>query len=108
MGVLGSDLDVEVSVSKGRIDAVLELADKVYVMEFKYRDCPPDAAPELKSKLFYDALNDAMTQINDKNYSLKYIGGGKTILHAAFAFLGRDNIEMKIESPGGGCIYRQE
>ena len=98
MTVLGFDIDAEVSVSKGRVDAVLELDDKVYIMEFKYERCPPDADQETKQGLFEKALSDGMSQIKNKGYSKKYQGSGKTIYQAAFAFLGRDDIEMKSES----------
>jgi len=95
MGALGFDMDVEVSVSKGRIDAVLELDDKVYVMEFKYKRCPKNASAEKKRKLFEDALDEAMAQISDRGYSAKYKGSGKAVYEAAFAFLGRGEIEMR-------------
>jgi hypothetical protein len=36
MTALGFDMDAEVAVSGGRIDAVLETRDRVYIMEFKY------------------------------------------------------------------------
>ena len=95
MTVLGFDMNVEVSTSRGRVDAALELDDKIYIMEFKYVKCPPDASNETKLKLSDKALDEAMAQINDRGYSAKYIGCGKTIYQAAFAFLGRDNIEMR-------------
>ena len=98
MTLLGFDIDVEVSTSRGRIDAVLELDDKVYVMEFKYEKCPSDANDNEKMKHFETALNGAMKQINDRGYCDKYKGGGKTVYKAAFAFLGRDEIEMRVES----------
>ena len=94
MNVLGFDMDVETSVSGGRVDAVLEQSDKVYVMEFKYMDCPPDTAPSDKQKLFEQALDSGMRQIESRGYAKKYAGGGKSIYKAAFAFLGRDDIEM--------------
>jgi hypothetical protein len=96
MTVLGFDMDVEVSVSRGRVDAVLELRDKVYVMEFKYEKCPPNTSSDDKQKLFDAALTKGMEQINEKGYHKKYIGSGKTIYLAAFAFLGRDDIEMSV------------
>ena len=117
MTILGFDMDAEVSTSRGRIDAVLELDDKVYVFEFKYCKCPPGADEAEKRSLFGTALADAMAQISDRGYSDKYKCGGstkanadtaavtvagaptsapaKTIYQAAFAFLGRDEIEMK-------------
>jgi len=97
MNVLGFHTDVEVSVSKGRVDAVLELDDKVYILEFKYRDCTPEASSEVKRKLFTEALAEGIKQIKDRGYADKYSGSGKTLFRAAFAFLGRDDIEMQVE-----------
>ena len=97
MVLLGFDIDAEVSVAGGRVDAALELGDKVYVMEFKYQDCPQGASSEAKQKLFDKALGDGMAQIKEKGYARKYEGSGKAIVHAAFAFLGRDDIEMRSE-----------
>jgi len=99
MTLLGFDMDVEVSVSTGRVDAVLELEDKVYVMEFKYEHCPVDASDEKKRALFDKALYDGMEQIRVRGYHKKYLGSGKIIYCAAFAFLGRDEIEMRVDSP---------
>ncbi|MCL2058626.1 MAG: ATP-binding protein [Oscillospiraceae bacterium] len=97
MSLLGFDMAAEVSTSRGRIDATLELDDKAYVMEFKYVDCPPEASDEEKRALFDKALIEGLGQINDRGYHKKYIGSGKTIYKAVFAFLGRDNIEMIVE-----------
>ena len=97
MNLLGFDIDAEVSVSGGRVDAVLDLADKVYVIEFKYEHCGKDAPPEEKRMLFDKALDDGIKQIRGKGYADKYTGSGKAIYQAAFAFLGRDDIEMNIE-----------
>jgi len=94
MNVLGFETDAEVSVSGGRVDATLELDDKVYVMEFKYADCEKDAAPEEKQKLFNQALEEGMSQIESRGYAGKYAGSKKEIIKAAFAFLGRDDIAM--------------
>ncbi|MCL1809114.1 MAG: PD-(D/E)XK nuclease domain-containing protein [Clostridiales bacterium] len=38
-----------------------------------------------------------MKQIKEKGYAKKYEGSGKETYLAAFAFLGRDDIEMKVE-----------
>ena len=98
MTILGFDCDAEVSTSKGRIDAVLELDDKVYVFEFKYCICPPDAGEAEKQALADASLAEAMEQINNRDYGAKYkkYKHGKLIpiYLAAFAFLGRDEIEM--------------
>ena len=97
MRLLGFDLEAEVSVARGRIDAVLELNDKVYIIEFKYKQSPPEASAENKQKLFAAALAKGMAQIKDRGYPEKYAGSGKTVYLAAFAFLGRDEIEMCVE-----------
>ena len=97
MNVLGFKMNAEVAVSKGRVDATLELADKVYVMEFKHESCTPDADAEAKRKLFDKDLKEGMEQIKNRGYHKKYAGSGKTVFIAAFAFLGRDEIEMSSE-----------
>ena len=105
LNVLGLNLEAEVSVSGGRIDAVLDINDKIYIMEFKYKDCDPDATLEEKRKLYDKALEEGMNQIHKKGYYRKYIEVAqdgsefyrKTIRLVALAFLGRDNIEMRVE-----------
>ena len=98
MTLLGFDMDVEVSTARGRVDAVLELDDKAYIMEFKYVKCPPDANDGEKKMLSGAALDNAMDQINARGYGDKYKGSGKAVYKAVFAFLGRDEIELRIES----------
>jgi len=97
MTLLGFDMDAEVSASGGRVDAVLELDNKVYILEFKYEKCPQDTNEDDKKKLFEAALTVAMKQINDKGYSDKYRGSGKTVYKVAFVFIGRDEIDVKVE-----------
>ena len=99
MNLLGFDIEAEVSVSGGRIDGVLELDDKVYIIEFKYDNCAPDASPETKQKLFEKSLSEGMRQIEEKGYCKKYLGSGKTVHQVAFSFLGRDNIDMSVKTP---------
>ena len=92
--VLGFDINAEVQTAKGRIDAVLELENKVYVIEFKYKDCPPDTSEEDKRKLFDKALEEGIKQITDRGYHKKYESDSREIIKATFAFLGRYEIEM--------------
>jgi hypothetical protein len=96
MNMLGFDINAEVSTARGRIDATFELADKVYIIEFKYKDCAPDALVEEKRSLFDAALDEGMTQIINKGYADRYKSSGKKIYTAVFVFLGRDEIEMKV------------
>ena len=102
LSLLGFDTSVEVSVAGGRIDAVLELVNTVYIMELKYEDGSTllsggGAAEDKKRKLFDKALYEGMKQIESKGYANKYTGSGKVIYKAVFAFLGRDEIEMRVE-----------
>ena len=97
MNLLGFSIVAEESVSGGRIDAVLELDDKVYVIEFKYVGCDSDTLPEEKQTIYDKALDEGMRQINNKGYAKKYTGSGKVVYKVAFAFLGRDYIEFKME-----------
>ena len=101
MNVLGFKTGAEVSVSRGRIDADLELGDKIYVFEFKYEKCPPGADEETKRKISEKALENGMKQIREEGYANKYTGSGKTLYLAAFAFLGRDSIEMRTSFADG-------
>ena len=97
MNVHGFDVDAESSVSKGRIDAALKFGNSVYVMEFKYVKCPPKVGDEKKKALVDKALCEGMEQIKARGYYKKYVSSGKTIYLAAFAFLGKDDVEMKTE-----------
>jgi hypothetical protein len=97
MNVIGLDIRAEVSVAKGRVDAVVELEDRVYVMEFKYENCPPEATDEQKQKLFEKTLAKAMEQIDEKGYCDRYLGSGRAAYKVAFAFLGRDDIQLNVD-----------
>jgi hypothetical protein len=97
LNMLGFKIDAEVSTSRGRIDATIEVDDKVYIMEFKYKDCALDATDEEKRNLFDTALDEGISQIINKGYTDKYKGSGKKIYTAVFVFLGRDEIEMRYQ-----------
>ena len=97
MNVLGYEMDVEVSVSHGRVDAVLETTSKIYVMELKYRDCSRVVEEAKKNEIAEAALDEAMAQINFKGYHTKYVNSKKEVYKVAFAFLGRDEITMRVE-----------
>jgi len=97
MMMLTFDMGVEVSASRGRVDALLELSDRVYIMEFKYTECPKGAKKERKQNLFEAALKEGMEQIEEKGYADRYRGSGKTVQKVAFAFLGRDEIQMSVK-----------
>jgi hypothetical protein len=96
MTVLGFYINAEVSVAGGRIDATLEKDNKVYIIEFKYKECPVDASAETKRNLFDSALDEGMEQIFSRGYAKKFESSGKKIYQAVFAFIGRDDIELRV------------
>ena len=61
---MGQYIDVEVDTSVGRADAVVKLADTIYVFEFKV-----DGTPE-----------EALAQINSKGYAIAYEAGNRKII----------------------------
>ena len=67
---IGVGVTPEVRTNEGRIDAVMETPDHVYVMEFK-RDKSAD---------------EAMAQIKENKYYEKYLAGGKIITLAGVNF----------------------
>ena len=91
-------IDAEVSVANGRVDAVLELKDKIHIFEFKYKNCPQNISEDRKRKNFDSMLSEGVEQITGRGYAGKYTQSGETIYLVAFAFLGRDNIEMLVQN----------
>ena len=97
MGAMGFSVSAEVQTARGRIDAVIEIGEHVYVMEFKYKDCPQDTPPEDMEAIIDEALTEGMRQIKEKAYYAKYGGMGKHIHLVALALGGRDVLEAKVE-----------
>lgn len=67
---LGVFIQSEVKTSDGRIDAVVETPDSVWVMEFKLDK----------------SAKEALTQIQDKGYAAPYRASGKTIIEMGINF----------------------
>ena len=61
--LIGLRIDAEVKTHRGRIDAVLQTEGTVFIFEFK----------------LFDTKENALAQIKEKQYSLKYQGSGKQI-----------------------------
>ena len=95
LSLLGFEVKAEISGAGVVVDAVLELKDKVYVMELRYRDTTPYATPDRVRRLFEEGLIKGMRQLRGKGYHRKYAGGGKTIHLAVFTFLGSSAIEIR-------------
>ena len=67
--LLGFTIYAERITNVGRIDAVLELADKVYILEFKMT-----------------TSQIALDQIRSKQYAQPFLGGTKTVILVGMAF----------------------
>lgn len=67
--LLNFQIDPEKLTNVGRIDAVLELDDVIYILEFKM-----------------STADIALQQIRDKGYAQSYQGSGKTIILVGIAF----------------------
>ncbi len=76
--LLGANIQVEVHTNKGRIDAVIETVDHIYIMEFKM-----------------GTSTEALSQIEARKYHEKYLSTGKSILLIGVGF---DEKERNISS----------
>ncbi len=81
--LLGIYIRTEVKTNLGRIDAVAELADRVYIFEFK----------------FDDSAAAALEQIRDRRYFERFLAGGKQIIlvGAAFKTADRNVVDWQVE-----------
>ncbi len=78
----GVQLLLEKETDKGRIDAVLEFPDKVYIIEFKFGKS--DRVKNVKT-----LSRQALQQIELKKYHEAYLSGGKKILLYGIGFLAK-------------------
>ena len=67
LNVLGIEMIPESPTSRGRIDGLLKLPDKIYILEFKYGD----------SGTMDALLNQALRQIKKKGYAVPFRGSSK-------------------------------
>jgi hypothetical protein len=81
LALTGVELDLEVLTDRGRIDGVLELKDKVYVIEFKYGE------PGTKMEKL---LEQAIRQIKARRYHEKYLDSGRQIYLLGVGFCGKE------------------
>ena len=88
MTMMGLKMDLERMTSVGIMDGVLELSDKIYIIEFKYQN-----GNITLEKLVQSALD----QINDRKYYESYLAENKQIILLGVGFLGKKDIDMKME-----------
>ncbi|MEZ4888809.1 MAG: AAA family ATPase [Chitinophagales bacterium] len=85
LSLLGVHSTLEGSTDKGRIDCVLDMGDKVYVIEFKYGE---------KGTMAY-LLKQAMNQISSHKYFEPFEGLGKDVWLLGVGFLVKEDKELK-------------
>jgi len=79
--LMGVEIDLEVLTDKGRIDGVLELDEKIYLIEFKYG----------KADTKMDALiNKALEQIKTKNYGERFLKESRPLIYLGVGFAGKE------------------
>ena len=79
--LMGVEIDLEVLTDKGRIDGVLTLEDKIYLMEFKYG----------KAGTQMDTLTkQAIKQIRDKNYGERFLNESRPRLLLGIGFVEKE------------------
>ena len=81
--LVGAKCLLEKETDKGRIDAVLELPDKIYIIEFKF-------AKNTKVKQVATLSRRALKQIKDKKYYEAYLGIGKPVFLLGLGFLEKE------------------
>lgn len=72
--IIGANINSEVNTNKGRIDAVLETQEHIYIFEFKIDK----------------SADEAILQIESKGYAEKYHGSNKRIHLVGVAFSSND------------------
>jgi hypothetical protein len=87
--LLGFTVEAERLNNLGRLDAVLELRDVVYILEFKMSEAQPKPRKRSKTKSGTPPLSPAqvaLEQIRTKQYDLPFRNRGKTALLLGIAF----------------------
>ncbi|MEM8523973.1 MAG: AAA family ATPase [Bacteroidota bacterium] len=82
--LVGVHLFLEKETSKGRIDAVLELPDKIYVIEFKF------GKVEGRIKKVETLAQNALQQIEERQYHQPYLSSGKKVILFGIGFLEKE------------------
>ena len=79
--LMGVEIDLEVLTDKGRIDGVLEMKDKIYLIEFKYGKADSDVDKLTKK---------ALQQIKDKNYGERFLNDSRKLVYLGVGFAGKE------------------
>jgi hypothetical protein len=79
--LMGVEIDLEVLTSKGRIDGVLALTDKIYLIEFKYGK----VGTQMKT-----LTHQAIAQIQDKDYGERFLNDSRPRLLLGIGFINKE------------------
>jgi hypothetical protein len=97
MKFLGFAMDAETATSEGRIDGVIKIAGKVYIMEMKYDNGEKSKDDETKRKALQDRmLKKALAQIEARGYADKYSGTDLQVYKVAIAVVGRSDVACRV------------
>ncbi len=77
----GVEIDLEVLTDKGRIDGVLALDNKIYLIEFKYGKAGTDVNALAKK---------AIEQIKSKNYGERFLNESRPVIFLGVGFAGKE------------------
>jgi len=80
--LIGQFVQTEVKNNKGRADAVVKTADSIYVFEFKINDSLPCG----EGRGGAATAEDALRQINSKDYAIPYIADHRKIVKIGVEF----------------------
>ncbi len=61
--MLGYYTQAEVQTAEGRIDAVVETEDRIFILEFKVKDSAENALKQIKEKKYYQKYQDSHKEI---------------------------------------------
>ncbi len=82
--LIGAQILLEKETDKGRIDAILDLTDKIYIIEFKF------AKKGGKIKRVKTLALQALRQIEEKKYYEPYLHKSKKIIFLGIGFLEKE------------------
>jgi len=85
--LLGAEIKLE-EQAIGRVDAILETDDLVYIIEFKFS----------KEGKMENILAKALKQIQEKKYFEAYLSDKRKVLLLGVGFLGKEEIDLKLEN----------
>jgi hypothetical protein len=95
MQVLDFKMSSEVAVSLGRIDGILEMPGKVYIIEMKYHKGGKRDSAEKRKTRQNNLMTQALEQIESRGYADKYSGSGLQVYKVAIAVVGRSDVACR-------------